>query len=492
MNTIRHTAISASAGSGKTYQLTNRFIQLLHYTEMPERIIALTFTRTASGEFFQKIIEKLADAAADPAIANSLSKELKIDADASRYHDLLEILIKRMHQLNLQTLDSFFFRIVSSFALELGLSGSLNLLDESSEPRMRNQVRDQIVHQQGELSEEFNEFWQAFKQATYGKEERSVERIVSDYIERLYHLYLEAPAAGLWGQASRIWPAGCPWKPSSEPDWEALASQIEASAEADLAKQRAFQTLLSDLRNYPAQEKMNTLLKRVFEQARSLFAGPCRLKVGKKEFDLGGELCQALASGLRAIFWHHLQRSLQNTQGVYRILQAYDENYDRIVRRAGKIAFADLTHLLAPTNEASPVARIDPFARELMDFRLDGKFDHWLFDEFQDTSRAQWNVVSNLIDEVLQDNSGERSFFYVGDTKQCLYLWRNSDDRLFHEIKAGYDHIESNPLSTSWRSAPAILDAVNTVFSDPILIAECFSKDAAKRWARAWQSHQAS
>jgi ATP-dependent helicase/nuclease subunit A len=72
LNSLQNIAISASAGSGKTYTLTNRFIYLLHAFEQPERIIALTFTRTAAGEFFHKIIEKLCDAAEDPTKAASL------------------------------------------------------------------------------------------------------------------------------------------------------------------------------------------------------------------------------------------------------------------------------------------------------------------------------------------------------------------------------------------------------------------------------------
>ncbi|MEM7792419.1 MAG: 3'-5' exonuclease, partial [Verrucomicrobiota bacterium] len=195
---------------------------------------------------------------------------------------------------------------------------------------------------------------------------------------------------------------------------------------------------------------------------------------------------------LRAVIWHHLERALENTQGVFRILQAYHDNYDRIVRRPGRLAFTDLAHLLAPESTGSPMGAGDAFTKQLIDFRLDGQYDHWLFDEFQDTSRPQWDVVSNLVDEIVQDTSGQRSLFYVGDTKQCLYLWRNSDDRLFHEIQGQYPSIEPTQLATSWRSAPAILEAVNTVFSDYALIAECFSDDAAARWDRAWQRHEAS
>lgn len=497
MNTLQNIAISASAGSGKTYQLTNRFIYLLHLSERPERIIALTFTRTAAGEFFQKIIEKLCDAAEDPRQAAQLSKELTINADSARYHQLLQLLITSMHRLNLQTLDSFFFRVVSAFSLELGLSGSLNLLDESSEPRMRNEVRDSIVHRQGELSAELNEFWHAFKQATYGQEKRSVEGVISEFIEQLYALYLESPQAELWGRADTIWPGGCPWESGDNPDWSQLANALRAHLPEGLGKAQLndFEAAAKKIEAYPVDETLNTLLKNAFAVAPDILRGSATIKV-RKELHLSGAGCDALAHCLRAIVWHHLKRALENTQGVHRILQAYHDNYDRLVRRPGRLAFADLTHLLSPDSESSPMGSADPFARQLMDFRLDGQFDHWLFDEFQDTSRPQWQVVANLIDEIVQDDSGQRSFFYVGDTKQCLYLWRNSDDRLFHDIQAHYNQdeprIQNAPLATSWRSAQPILDAVNKVFSDNAAIAEAFSADAAARWARAWQTHLAS
>lgn len=498
LNTLKNIAISASAGSGKTYTLTNRFIYLLHAFEQPERIIALTFTRTAAGEFFHKIIEKLCDAAEQPGEACKLSQELAITADCARYHHLLQLLIKSMHRLNLQTLDSFFFRVVSAFALELGLSGSLNLLDESSEPRLRNEVRDSIVHRTGELTHELNEFWHAFKQATYGKEARSIEKIVSDFIEQLYSLYLNTPAASQWGDAHTIWPQGCQWNTKGTPDWNQLADNMVAAIPEDFGKAQlnGFTAAASTIRDYPTTEKLNTLLKNALAVAPEVFAGSAAFKVSK-QITVSGPLCSALADCLKAVVWHHLQRALENTRGVHRILQAYHENYDRIVRRPGRLAFADLTHLLTPDSEGSPMAELDDMARQLMDFRLDGQFDHWLFDEFQDTSRPQWQVVANLIDEIVQDDSGQRSFFYVGDTKQCLYLWRNSDDRLFHDIQAHYNthgqqRIAQQPLAMSWRSAPAILDAVNEVFADHALIAECFSDDAAARWSRAWQKHEAS
>ena len=62
--------ITASAGSGKTFQLTNRYIELLLLGEKPESIVALTFSRKAAGEFFDAILNKLASASCDPEKLN--------------------------------------------------------------------------------------------------------------------------------------------------------------------------------------------------------------------------------------------------------------------------------------------------------------------------------------------------------------------------------------------------------------------------------------
>ena len=61
--------IKASAGSGKTYQLTDRFIYLMLLGSDPTSIVALTFSRKAAGEFFDAILRKLAEAAKDPKAA---------------------------------------------------------------------------------------------------------------------------------------------------------------------------------------------------------------------------------------------------------------------------------------------------------------------------------------------------------------------------------------------------------------------------------------
>jgi ATP-dependent helicase/nuclease subunit A len=102
--------------------------------------------------------------------------------------------------------------------------------------------------------------------------------------------------------------------------------------------------------------------------------------------------------------------------------------------------------------------------RLYIDYRLDGELDHWLLDEFQDTSNMQWAAIRNLVDEVVQD--AHRSFFYVGDVKQSIYGWRGGNHRLFGQVLAeaagGID--QGEPMIVCHRSVPAIIDTVNRVF----------------------------
>src|SRR5690606_12687583 len=101
---------------------------------------------------------------------------------------------------------------------------------------------------------------------------------------------------------------------------------------------------------------------------------------------------------------------------------------------AGWLVFSDLPVLLMRGLSGE---RTGLGAQDLI-YRLDGRTDHWLIDEFQDTSRIQWKVLSAFIDEILQDSSGQRTFFCVGDVKQSIYGWRDGDARLFDEIRERY------------------------------------------------------
>ena len=105
--------IKASAGSGKTYQLTDRFIYLMLLGSDPTSIVALTFSRKAAGEFFDAILRKLAEAAKDPKAREALESKFGLEISASVIREKIAILLRSMNRLTLGTLDSFFFSMLS-------------------------------------------------------------------------------------------------------------------------------------------------------------------------------------------------------------------------------------------------------------------------------------------------------------------------------------------------------------------------------------------
>ena len=92
--------IPASAGTGKTYRLTNKFIQLMHQGVKPESIVTLTFTKKAAAEFFEEILKKLAKCATDANSAKLIAKDLGYpDLTQEKLLDLLRVFTDAMPRL---------------------------------------------------------------------------------------------------------------------------------------------------------------------------------------------------------------------------------------------------------------------------------------------------------------------------------------------------------------------------------------------------------
>jgi ATP-dependent exoDNAse (exonuclease V) beta subunit len=184
-------------------------------------------------------------------------------------------------------------------------------------------------------------------------------------------------------------------------------------------------------------------------------------------------------------------RSLQQTQGLGSMLQQFHRLYDETIRRRGAFTFTDAQYLLTPRNPmgAGSISRQAGEADRLyIDYRLDARLDHWLLDEFQDTSDLQWETLDNLASEIIQDTGGDRSFFLVGDVKQAIHGWRGGNSRLFGELLKRYkDGIHLETLSESFRSTKPVLAFVNRLFSD--LEGLDMPPAAVASWAELWKPH---
>ena len=512
MKAIGHVMILASAGSGKTYALTNRFVQLLAGGAPPERIVALTFTRKAAGEFFDVILNKLAKAAADPVEAARLAGEIEEPRlGGADFLRLLRAVTDAMPRLCLGTFDSFFARLVRNFPLELGLAGDFEILQEQAARLERRRVLRRLLLGTGALTAAQREFIEAFRRATFGAEEKRLAGQLDDFLDRHQEVYLDAPGADRWGDPRRIWPRGCPWPLTAGPPDARPAAALRAALPWDaLAEgQRArwgdfFEALPAWSPGAPLPPPVDYVLGNALRVWDDLDRGAAELTVDRRRLALAPAAAAALAAVIRGIIGAELGRRLEMTRGIHAVLRGYEGCYHETVRRAGRLTFADVQRLLLPeagaprlTGGPGGAGEAAGSARLAIDYRLDARFDHWLLDEFQDTSFGQWSVLQNLIDEAVQDPTGARSLFYVGDVKQAIFTWRQGDPRLFREICGHYNRggravIRERRLDQSWRSGPAVIATVNRVFGAAGVLRSLFPAAAADAWAREWRDHTAA
>ncbi len=502
MTSPGHVMILASAGSGKTYALTDRFVSLLALGAKPERIVALTFTRKAAGEFFDEILKKLANAASDGAYAAKLAGDIgRPGLSQNDFLGMLRSVAEAMPRLQLGTLDGFFARIASNFPFELGLAGRFEILEEHAAKVERARVLRRLFSRTGDLETAQREFIEAFKRATFGAEEKRLGAQLDAFIDEHQEIFLAAPVGDLWGNAQRIWPQGVVWLEAAAQHTEAARALERAVAGLAMNdKQRDRWTLFfADLAEWSPGAEPGKGMTYLLKNALKAWPDLSEIMVERKKFTLPPGVADALRACVAGVIGSEFVRHLEMTRGIHAVLAGYDALYHESVRRAGKLTFADVQRLLQPDSGMSRTLSSDAVGEDrlFIDYRLDGETDHWLLDEFQDTSFGQWSILRSLIDEAVQDPTGARTFFYVGDVKQAIFAWREGDPRLFREIFDHYNQarpgcIAEKHLVQSWRSGPPIISIVNRVFGDPAALAGLFPGEASESWNREWRAHESA
>lgn len=480
---FENVAISASAGTGKTWALSHRYIALMAAGVPPESICALTFSRKAAGEIYESIVDRLCLAATDDAARDKTRQSMveqipcvAAPADAAAYIVFLRSLLDSSHRLRIGTLDSFLLGIVRAFPLELGIPPDCRPMDnEGSEALARRESLLMKIYAPSGSADRNDAatraMLDAFRQATYGREAKGLARTIETGISEHYEQFLRHAGRDWAENRDLILPQPDRWWEDFGPEerdgvfdldfedvlkaaWGAGRGTQLADACIKLAKAAATQTRTMA---WPAA------LPSVFEQFIAQVSNPDlpELVYYKKSYTFPAQCWAPMRAALGNLIGVEFERTLQQTAGLRALLERYDALYHDARRKDGGMTFSDVTRLLsnsghAPSREQQP-------DRLYIDYRLDGQLDHWLVDEFQDTSDEQWGAIANLVDEVAQDE--ERSFFYVGDIKQSIYGWRQGNWRLFDRVR---DRLGITPRSLveSFRSRKAIVDTVNAIFSD--------------------------
>jgi len=293
---INHQVISASAGSGKTFQLAHRYIRLLADGVEPERIIALTFSRKAAGEIFDSIIKYLRLAASSEEGAQQTTEILednRILNDLS-FLSMLKNILEKLHRLNISTIDSFNIGVVKAFPMELGIPASFQVMesDGALASSAQQEILTQIFNNRLVDRAAQNEFLEAFKQATYGQDEKGLTLKLDTFVSSFRQYYRLLPKQYQWGYQSAIWPEGSLWlqKPS---DIHEVADKLNRLLDQDeldktaLTRWRAFIDAACDFTSHSVMSQdINYMAEKLLDDIDGLQHGKAHIKIGHKSYDL--------------------------------------------------------------------------------------------------------------------------------------------------------------------------------------------------------------
>ncbi|MCQ2726117.1 RecB-like helicase [Helicobacter pylori] len=428
-------ALKASAGSGKTFALSVRFLALLFKGANPSEILTLTFTKKATAEMKERILDYLKILQKENLESEEKEKSQNILKELEeKYHlkpDLVRNSAQKIYQrflnaeIRISTIDAFFQSILRKFCWFVGLSANFEVNEDTK------------VHQQ-QLNESFLSALngeQLEELSVFIAQCLSYDNYTSDSIlERLRFLknklYLfdpnkKEPAFDEEGFLEKL---------------RSLNQQIQSIEIASDTAKKAIKC--DDFRGF-----LNSSL--TWLEKKSEYRDFKKLK---DEIPTLESECEEIENDLKR---YYEARESALFKKFPKFIQLYDKATSKI-QALDFDAIKDKVHALLNGYEELPA--------EFFYFRLDSKIVHILIDEFQDTSLNDYKILAPFIDEIkagIGQAKWHRSVFFVGDVKQSIYAFRGSFSSLFESVAKDFYH---DNLPFNHRSSPLIINYVNTIF----------------------------
>lgn len=466
-----HLLIRASAGTGKTYRLTTRYLRLLRAGETAEHILATTFTRKAAGEVLERVLGGLARAAIDVDERARLDEAIGgFGLSGDDCIAMLRRLVDGMHRLGIGTIDSFFNRAARAMRFELDLPAEPRIADEGG-PLARELRYDAIQAVLGDAAatdDGFQSLIELLRRVHHDTARRSVTEAIDDLVAGLYEVYRQVPEHAKWSVLDA--------PPTLSAELLQVAVQGFVSLGDAIPQTKTGKPRAAWVKAH--QALCDAALRGDFDAVLGhLLSQRALVDDAEAEYS-GSPIPEDWRAGLMPLLSHAralaVRQLAHQTEATYALLHAFTDHYEQAKRSAGVLMFSDLTHLLA-----GHLPALGEDATREFYYRMDTRVTHLLLDEFQDTSRTQWSVLAPFAEEVTAVDSGERSLFCVGDEKQAIYGWRGGCAELFSAVEL-LPGVEPWTMTQSRRSSPVVLDAVNRVFST--LADNEALKDKESRW----------
>ena len=476
--------MKASAGSGKTYNLARTYISLLlrgsdRYTY--RHILAVTFTNKATDEMKNRILKELHVIATAPeksAYRNDFVPSI-FDSEEAMQKKAQAVLHDILHDYSsfaVSTIDRFFQQTLKAFSREIGQFASYQveldrnsivaesvdrILDSLTEdndsllPWFTDNVLEQI-EQGGRYSMDANLLDMALRMKSSQRQEaiekaavdeekayskdrlleirRACRDIKADFREKVEDCAMTA--------VSVLEEAGVDAADSNRGFLKHLYDYVDLGpADAVVMPKDTFLAKAADPDQWFAKSKATKLLPLVCPALVTPLEDFCRL------WDMDYSVYNTACILDDQIYGLGVAGELRKT-------------FNDIMKEKNVLCIDDSNTILRDIIDGSDA----PFVYE----KLGVRFEHFLLDEFQDTSAVQWNNFSPLLHN--SDAQGGENLI-VGDVKQSIYRWRGSDWKLLDvnipEEFPDYDH---QVLDTNYRSLPAVVEFNNAFFEDAAML----------------------
>jgi ATP-dependent exoDNAse (exonuclease V) beta subunit len=437
----------ASAGSGKTYTLTLEYIRELLTSASVDafrRILAVTFTKEATGEMKDRILAELYGLAFDTddsaGFKASMLKALiesghgmTDDQLQTRSAQILQAILHDYSRLNITTIDSFFQKVLRNLARELGRNSRFNL-EMNTDKALR-----EAVHATIEKAAQNRQVlaWLTTYIEHKMEDERNwrVERDLFEFSRCVYDEFFQENERGLRRQLE------------ADPDLLAGLSRRQYAVRS--ACKETFKRLM---------QQVNALLDRyalaMDDFGNSKYGLLFILRLGKGDMNASAgayvERCRADAS-----FWgksRHPRKAEIERLSATAFMPLLEEAIQALAAyKTSRMITGNLHQLglvwdidreITEQNAENNRFMLSDTARFLHDMiddsdapfiyeKTGSEIRHVMIDEFQDTSRLQWENFRVLLSDVLANNAFS---LIVGDVKQSIYRWRNGDWRILNDI----------------------------------------------------------
>ena len=477
------TVVSASAGSGKTYNLTQSVITLLFKTHPGHirHILALTFTNKAANEMKEKLLERLEEIRDGKAgnMISRLREETGMDEKAvkEKAGEILHHLLFHYDDLSFGTIDRFTFGIIRQFARELGLSAGINV------EMQQEQITDAIIEQFLNRLDNTHPVTQELKKIIWQKIANDEKWDVFDELKKLkkyilpdkYLAYIETlhqfSPADIREEKEKLFRKRENVKKRLRETLEELEELLSRPEISEKVKNfKYYLSLLNNLKKdlVPPQQR-NKSFENLF-----LSGDVSSILKSKKQLDpRDEEAISRLAREASSLMREHvLLNMFLRALNPLSLMHAVTEEIKNFKEDHDVIFISDFNKIINRVIKGNP----SPFIY----FRAGEKYYHHFIDEFQDTSVLQWENMQPLIGESLSKEINplvRGSARIYGDAKQSIYRFRGGYPEQFIRLAMDEKHpLSVNPfpqakkysekLPANWRSGKKIVRFNNRFFTD--------------------------